>query len=46
VESRRDYTFPLRTKETGLRADNYLSFKGGLLIPVFRKKRDDEAFFN
>lgn len=46
AESRRDYTFPLRTKETGIRADNYLSFKGGLLIPVFRKKRDDEAFFN
>jgi hypothetical protein len=46
TENRRNMNYPTQSAEAGMRGDHYLSFKGGILIPVFRKKRDDEEFFN
>jgi len=46
TENRRNMNFPTQSAEKGRRGDHYISFKGGILIPVFRKKRDDEEFFN
>jgi hypothetical protein len=44
--NRRSMDYPTRTRETAMRNDNFSVIKAGLLIPVFRKKKDDEEFFN
>ncbi len=43
--NRRSFDIPNGTRETALRTDACLSIKGGLLVPIFRKKKSDEEFF-
>lgn len=43
--NRRSIDIPTGKRETDLRNDALLSLRGGLLVPIFRKKKSDEEFF-
>lgn len=43
--NRRSIDIPNGMRETTLRRDAFLALKAGLLVPIFRKKKSDEEFF-
>jgi hypothetical protein len=45
IYNRRSLDIPTGMRETARRSDACLSLKAGLLVPIFRKKKSDEEFF-